>query len=237
MSFTLQVQQFEGPLDLMLHLVKENKLDLFDLDLVVLCDQYIAYIRQMSDNQLNIASSYLSELAGLIELKSKRLLPKHQKEETVVEEQEDNLVKRLLEYQQYKEATLLLQKQYEERLVQFNLIQTQQIAKQQPQPTVYDHDIYDLIKAMNKVLLRQQKQQLRQVILTKKEYSIDDRIDEIRHYLKTQVESFLLQDLMQSDAPLEYQIVTFLAVLDMIRMHELSFSIEEDAIYLKGRTT
>ena len=78
MNFKITIEQFEGPLDLMLHLIKENKLDLFDLDISVLTDQYLAYLDQMQELHLEIASEYLVELATLIEYKSKKLLPKDQ---------------------------------------------------------------------------------------------------------------------------------------------------------------
>ena len=76
MAFQITMEQFEGPLDVMLHLIKENKLDLFDLDMNVLTTQYLAYLDAMESLHLEIASEYLSELAGLIEYKSKTLLPR-----------------------------------------------------------------------------------------------------------------------------------------------------------------
>ena len=76
MDFKVTIDQFEGPLDLMLHLIKENKLDLFDLDIDVLTGQYLIYLDSMDQLHLEIASEYLVELATLIEYKSKRLLPK-----------------------------------------------------------------------------------------------------------------------------------------------------------------
>ena len=73
MAFTITIDQFEGPLDLMLHLIKDNKLDLFDLDMNILTDQYLHYINAMESMRLEIASEYLTELAGLLEYKSKKL--------------------------------------------------------------------------------------------------------------------------------------------------------------------
>ena len=89
----------------MYHLIKENKLDLFDLDMDVLCDQYLAYLNQMEEMHLDIASEFLSELAGLLEYKSKKLLPKEKVviEEEYEEDEREKLVKRLLEYQRYKD--------------------------------------------------------------------------------------------------------------------------------------
>ena len=110
MDFLITLDQFEGPLDLMLHLIKENKLDLFDLDMNVLATQYIDYIHAMQNMHLEVASEYLSELASLIAYKSKKLLPREnvEVEEEYEEDQRDQLVARLLEYQRYKEVSLAL---------------------------------------------------------------------------------------------------------------------------------
>ena len=106
MAFEITIDQFEGPLDLMLHLIKENKLDLFDLNMDMLTDQYLAYLNTMEAMHLEVASEYLAELAGLIEYKSKKLLPREKVviEEEYEEDQRDKLVKRLLEYQRFKEV-------------------------------------------------------------------------------------------------------------------------------------
>ena len=79
-EFKVTIEQFEGPLDLMLHLIKEKELDLFDLDVNVLTDQYISYLNAMSEMHLEVASEYLVELAELIEYKSKKLLPRDNSE-------------------------------------------------------------------------------------------------------------------------------------------------------------
>ena len=94
MDFKVTIDQFEGPLDLMLHLIKENKLDLFDLDIDVLTGQYLIYLDSMDQLHLEIASEYLVELATLIEYKSKRLLPKDESvlDEDLEEDPKDRLV-------------------------------------------------------------------------------------------------------------------------------------------------
>ena len=80
MDFKVNIDQFDGPLDLMLHLIKEGELDLFSLDIVKLTDQYLAYIHAMQQLHLDIASEYMVELATLIEYKSKKLLPNDKEE-------------------------------------------------------------------------------------------------------------------------------------------------------------
>src|SRR5690554_5298898 len=107
--FTVSIDQFEGPLDLMLFLIKDKKLDLFDLDVSVLITQYQAYLNEMKDKQFEIATEYISELAGLIEYKSKKLIPTA-KVEFDAESQEEpmSIVDRLLAYEQAKKISLQL---------------------------------------------------------------------------------------------------------------------------------
>lgn len=237
MSFVINIEDFEGPLDLMLYLVRENKLDLFNLDLVILTQQYISFIHQAQERNLEIASEYLSEMAGLIELKSKRLLPRVKIEDELEEDLNDptSLVSRLIEYQRYKEASLELSRRFIERQYQLNLVNTQyQFDSKEDIEVYYQHDIYDLIKAMNKVLARQKQINLAEITYTKTEYSIDERIDQIRHFIYKRKAKFKLDELFQQHHQIEFKIVTFLAVLDMILMKELSYHVNDDEIYLKG---
>ena len=158
MAFTIMIDQFEGPLDLMLHLIKDNKMDLFDLDMNILTDQYLQYLNAMESMHLEVASEYLAELAGLLEYKSKKLLPREKVviEEEYEEDQREKLVKRLLEYQRYKEVSAQFEQKYEER----QLMMSKPISEETNKwvHTVTEAEIdgnpYDLIKAMNRVLRR-----------------------------------------------------------------------------------
>ncbi len=117
MSFNVSLEQFDGPLDLMLYLIKEHKLDLFNLNLADLADQHMIFLANVQSQKLEVASEYLSELAGLIEYKSKRLLPRDKSElEADDLEDETDLVRRLIEYQRYKEVSIDLAARFEERL-------------------------------------------------------------------------------------------------------------------------
>lgn len=236
MGFQILIDQFEGPLDLMLHLIREHKLDLMDLNISELTDQYILYIEAMKQQKLDIAAEYLSELAGLVEIKSKRLLPRQEEELIEEESTKKSLVQRLLEYQQFKEVALQLNDRFMERYQQFNIPSNINHIEQQYEHTVvYDHDLYDLMRAMSRVLLRFQKTSYQEVSFNRVELSVDDRIDQVRLYLRNTISSFTLTDLLQQNTSQHFQIVTFLAVLDMIRMHELIFSIrDDDEIILKG---
>ncbi len=116
MGFEVETLKFEGPLDLMLHLIHEQQLDIFDLDMSALTQQYINYLHAMEELHLEVESEYLVELATLVEYKSKKLLPKKEgEEEEDLEDPKDRLVRRLLEYQQFKEVSAALYQMFDAR--------------------------------------------------------------------------------------------------------------------------
>ncbi|NBK99023.1 MAG: chromosome segregation protein ScpA, partial [Erysipelotrichia bacterium] len=185
MAFEIKSESFEGPLDLMLHLIKENKLDLFDLDMNVLCDQYLHYINAMESMHLEVASEFLSELAGLIEYKSKKMLPKEKAEitEEYEEDQREKLVKRLLEYQRFKEVSQEFSKKYEERQKLMSKPMSEKTSEWVN--TLKEEDFvgnpYDLIKAMNRVIRRMSLEIVQETVMHVSEMSVEERDEQIRN--------------------------------------------------------
>ena len=239
MKFTVTIDQFEGPLDLMLHLIKENKLDLFDLDMNVLTTQYIEFIHQMKDLHLEIASEYLSELASLIEYKSKKLLPREevQVEEEYEEDQRTKLVARLVEYQKYKEISEKLRIDYENRQKHFTrpvspLVEQWSIPIESD--TLENQSPYELLKAMNRVLQRMILFKPYETKVTIKELSVEERLEQIKERLKDSNDTILFETLCDDCSSLHMVIVTFLSILDLIHQKWLDFTIDsEDHIYVK----
>lgn len=239
MKFTVTIDQFEGPLDLMLHLIKENKLDLFDLDMNVLTTQYIEFIHQMKDLHLEIASEYLSELASLIEYKSKKLLPREevQVEEEYEEDQRTKLVARLVEYQKYKEISEKLRIDYENRQKHFTrsvspLVEQWSIPIESD--TLENQSPYELLKAMNRVLQRMILLKPYETKVTIKELSVEERLEQIKERLKNSNDMILFETLCDDCSSLHMVIVTFLSILDLIHQKWLDFTIDsEDHIYVK----
>ena len=239
MNFEVTIEHFNGPLDLMLYLIKDKKLDLFECNIVELADQYIAFIHQAQDSKLEVASEYLSELAGLIEYKSKRLLPRDvsELEAKDVEDDEQNLVRRLIEYQRYKEVSLDLMERYEARLLQFEKPLSASLFKdiKADMDSTYaiDGSMYDLMNAMQRVMKRCQLMHPQDVTIERKELSIEDVIDDIRIQFRAgkimTVDSFLM-----NTRSVPYLLVSFLAILDMIRLGELLLTFESEIPYLKG---
>ena len=231
MAFTVTIDQFEGPLDLMLHLIKDNKLDLFELDMDLLTDQYLHYLNAMESMHLEIASEYLAELAGLIEYKSKKLLrEKVVIEEEYEEDQREKLVRRLLEYQRYKEISEQFEQKYEERQLMMSKPMSEETQKWL-NTTVEGEFVgnpYDLIKAMNRVLRRAALTHPYETRMTVKELSLDERVIQIKKRLKNWVGKMSFEELCSDCTDLHMIIVTFLSVLDLIKHKEITFHIDEE---------
>ena len=205
MSFLANIEQFEGPLDLMLHLIREQELDIFDLDLDILTRQYLLYIEEMENLELEVESEYLVELATLVEYKSKKLLPKDESkiEDEYEEDPKERLVRRLLEYQKYKEVSKTLYDAYSDRSFQ-------------------------LSKAMSRVIRRLELSKPIETKYTSKELSVDDRILAIKARLKDFDDTFSFETLVDDCREVHEVIVTFLAVLDLAKNHILFFSTDEN---------
>ena len=237
MGFTVETMKFEGPLDLMLHLIREQELDIFDLDMEILTDQYIKYLHEMEKLELEVESEYLVELAVLVEYKSKKLLPKPAEniEDEYEEDPKERLVQRLLEYQKYKEVSAVLNEAYLERQDQLaKPISLDYMKKTDLADQKIEGNAYDLLKAMNKVLRRLQLSKPIETKLTAKEISTEDRILEIKSRLSSLPKTFNFDTLVDDCHTVHEYIVTFLAILDMAKDHYLVFTVDKnDDIWFK----
>ena len=231
MGFEVETLKFEGPLDLMLHLIHEQQLDVFDLDMAVLTDQYINYLHTMEELHLEVESEYLVELATLIEYKSKKLLPKKEDEaDDDLEDPKDKLVRRLLEYQKYKEVTKTLYDSFVERQDQLaKPVSFDEIVKlSNEEDNKIEGDPYDLLKAMNKVLRRLQLSRPLDIKFTQKELSPEDRILEIKARLRDLPDTFSFDTLIEDCDNIHEYVITFIAILDMAKDHYLTFTIDDN---------
>ena len=219
MNYTLTIDNFEGPLDLLLHLIKESKMDIFNLKIEEIIKQYLDYIHKMKEMDLNIASSYLVMSAELLEIKSKMLLPKHKDIEEIDEDPRSDLVNRLIEYKKYKEITNDFKNLENER---------KQIITKMPEniknfsDTITNNgnvSINDLIEAFQKFLDREKEKQPLHTKVTNKELSVEKRINNIKNILsiRKKVNFIELFDAINK----EYVIVTFLAILEMAKDNEI----------------
>ncbi|MBR5340339.1 MAG: segregation/condensation protein A [Erysipelotrichaceae bacterium] len=231
MGFEVETLKFEGPLDLMLHLIHEQQLDIFDLDMEVLTDQYINYLHAMEELKIEVESEYLVELATLIEYKSKKLLPRKEDEiDDDFEDPKDKLVRRLLEYQKYKEVSRALYDSFVERQDQLSKpVSFDEVVKlNNDEDQHIEGDPYDLMKAMNKVLRRLQLSRPLDIKFTQKELSPEDRILQIKARLKDLPETFSFETLIEDCDNLHEYVITFIAILDMAKDHYLVFTIDDN---------
>lgn len=226
MDYTLKINDFEGPLDLLLHLIKESKYSVFDFSLEEIVKSYLDYINKMQEINLSIASSYLVMASELIELKSRMLLPK--KEENDEEEDpKENLVNRLIEYQKYKELT----KEFKD----LEMIRQEIYTKLPSDLSEYKEEninlkssigVDELIDAFKKFLERQKENVVLETKVTKKGITVEERRKDVKKIIfsKRKVNFFELFDVMTK----EYVVVTFLAVLEMVRKNEILIKQEDN---------
>ena len=182
-----RVDGFEGPLDLLLHLIKENKMDIFDIEINLITEQYLKYINNMEKVNLEI-SEYLVLASELIEIKAKMLLPK-KKQEMEIEEEDprEELVNKLLEYQAYKEISKDL-KEKEELRSEIYTKAPEKYSNYQEEETTFEGGSVDLlIDAFKKFLIRKEEEKPLNTKVTKKGISVSSRRHEIKNLLKEKV--------------------------------------------------
>jgi len=229
MEYEVKIDAFEGPLDLLLHLIKESKVDIWDIKIVDITNQYLDYIKKMEELNLNIASEYLVMASELVEMKSKMLLPRCKEEETdgVEEDPREVLIQRLIEYQKYKDMTKNF-KELESIRHEFYTKAPESLKEYVEPGTVVSNDVTldDLMKAFQKFLERKKEAQPLSTTVTKKEITVEERRKSIRNILKEKkkVDFFELFEVVTK----EYIVVTFLAILEMARKSEVMIYQEND---------
>ena len=223
MDYKFKIDEFEGPLDLLLHLIKESEMDIINIEIVKLTDQYLDYIKSMQEINLVIASEYLVMASELMYLKSKSLLPivnEEEEEDTEFALAKDDLVNKLLEYQKYKEVTSTFKDLEEKRLEIFT--KTPSSLKEYSGDKIKlgeDVSLNDLLIAFQRFLERKKISEPIVTKITKKEISVEERRTSIRNLLKIKrrIEFFDLFD----DISKPYVVVTFLSILEMAKEKEL----------------
>ena len=218
MEYSVLLPDFEGPLDLLLHLIKKSDISIFDISIDDITKQYLDYIHKMEELNLNIASEYLVMASDLIEMKSRTLIPKNE-EEAVEDDPREELINRLINYQNYKESVEKL-KEYE--AIRKEVYTREPIIEDYKSDNVtnnLDITLDDLLKALSKFLENKENAKPLATKITNKEYSVGKRSTEIRDILrvKKKVNFFELFEEISK----EYIVVTFLAILDMSKRQEL----------------
>lgn len=226
MEITLKIDDFEGPLDLLLHLIKEKKMDIFNLKLEVIIDEYLNFIEKMEEMNLDIASSYLVMASELLEIKSRLLLPRQEKIEEEEEDPKERLINRLIEYQRYKDLTSDFKNLEQERKQIYTRLPENLKEYTSVQEVISNSDVTldDLLKAFQKFLERKKLEEPLNTKVTKKEITVEERRVSIKRILKEKGKVNFL-DLFEVYNK-EYVVVTFLAILEMAKKRELKITQE-----------
>jgi segregation and condensation protein A len=219
MSYKIKLEIFEGPLDLLLYLVKKDHLNIYDIPIAKVTEQYLQYLELMQLLNLNIAGEFLVMAATLMQIKSKMLLPAEELQEA--QEEEDpraELVRRLLEYEKFKEIAQNLRERETKQSDVFKRPKSAEKEIPDENQGYFEASLFDLITAFSKALAEIPKELFYEVI--KDEFTIEEKVHQILHMLLDAPTVYLSELFKQAKNKLEI-IVTFLAILELIRLKEI----------------
>lgn len=239
-SYSVKMDAFEGPLDLLLHLIGKLEIDLYDISVSIVTDQYVSYIRAMQHLELDVASEYLVMAATLLQLKSKQLLPVEQTDfEEVPDFEEDptreGLIQQLIEYKAYKEAALVLKEKEEARLELFS---------KQPEDlmTYLDADnqdysgnlsFSDLLRAYEKMRQRVAWKVRRSKTVKREERTLEQQMVHVSKYVFAN-EGTTFFGFFTEQPTVEELVVSFLAVLELVKQRVVACEQMNDDILLRA---
>lgn len=226
--YEITIDNFSGPMDLLLHLIKQNKMDIMNVKLEVIIDEYLDYIKKMEEMNLDIASSYLVMASELLYIKSRMLLPQEKDDEEDGEDPKERLINRLILYEQYKEQIDSFKELEEERSTYYTKIPSNlsEYQTEEKKALISDVTLDDLVKAFEKFLERVDQEKPVHTKITKKELSVEDRISNIKTRFKKE-KRINFFDLFETKTK-EYVVVTFLAILEMAKNREIMIYQEDN---------
>ena len=238
MAIPVKLEVFEGPLDLLLHLIDKNKVDIYDIPIVEITEQYLEYIKQMESRDMNVMSEFLVMAATLVDIKCRMLLPKEVNEEGEEEDPRAELVQKLLEYKMYKYMSLELK----DRQVNAarNLYREQKLPKEVAsyrQPVNYEELLGDMtlgkLQAIFNSIIKRQEEKIDPIRsqygnIEKDEVDMDEKTLYIEAYAREH-KVFSFRKLLEKQASKMEVIVTFLVILEMMKTG--SITIAQDNIF------
>jgi len=238
MALSVKLEAFEGPLDLLLHLIDKNKIDIYDIPIVMITEQYMEYIKQMETEDMNIMSEFLLMAATLLDIKCKMLLPKEVDEEGEEEDPRAELVQKLLEYKMYKFMSFELKDRqfHAERSMYKPATIPEEILKHQ-EPLDYEALIGDMnLSKLHKIFKETVKRKEDKVDPIRSQFGKIEK-DEINLEEKTSyIEEFIarngklsFRDLLEKQNSKMEVIVTFLVILELIKTGVIT--IEQNDIF------
>ena len=221
MSMKLTLNDFEGPLDLLLHLIKTKKQDIYNIDIALITKEYLKFIDQNKDLTIDASSEYLVMATELIHLKSKSLLNQNEDSDEEYEFQNpDELAARLIEYERIKELATNFKELESKRGEIYTVPSSLEAYNEAKKLANSDISLNDLLTAFEGYLKRARALAPLNTHVTKKEISVEDRTKEVRSLLKKNQGKVKFTELFD-DLSKSYVITTFLAILNMAKNHEI----------------
>jgi segregation and condensation protein A len=218
-GMTIRLEGFEGPLDLLLHLIKREELDIWNIPISHITEQYLSYLQLMQDLNINVAGEWLVMAATLIYIKSRMLLPpdpaQQAGEPDAADDPRKELVYQLLEHQKFKNAAQMLYTREEVENAVWNSPPKDVLEDEREVVAV---TLFDLLKAFHEVVKRFEAQASME--LDQEEVTIDQKLAEVRKVLLVH-DSLLFSSFFVRAKSKRHLIVTFLALLELVRLHEV----------------
>ena len=237
MGIPVKLEVFEGPLDLLVHLIDKNKIDTYDIPIVEITNQYMEYIKNMQREDLNIMSEFLVMAATLLDIKCRMLLPKEVTEEGEEEDPRAELVEQLLQYKMYKYmAYELKDRQVDSDMIMYRSPHIPDEVRRYEEPVNLDQLLDGLtlgkLSAVFQEVLKRQHDKIDPVRsrfgrIEKEEVSLSDKFSYIHHYMKDHSRFSFLQLLEEQHSKM-HVVVTFLAILEMMKLGEIHVEQEEN---------
>mgnify|MGYP002648319938 CR=1 FL=1 len=248
MAIPVKLEVFEGPLDLLLHLIDKNKVNIYDIPIVLITEQYMEYVNNMEKKDLNVVSEFLVMAATLLDIKSKMLLPAEVNEEGEEEDPRAELVEKLLEYKMYKYMSYELKDMYMD--ADRSMFKAPTIPKEiaeYKQPVNLEELVGDMnlakLQAIFEDIMKRRENKVDPIRskfgkIEKEEVSLEEKMTYVRDFITTH-EHFSFRELLMTSASKVQVIVTFLAVLELIKMGNITVEQEsrEDDIVITVKST
>jgi segregation and condensation protein A len=228
-DYKVKLDVFEGPLDLLLYLIKKDEIDIYDVSIERITGQYLAFLENFKALNVEVASEFIVMAANLLYIKSRELLPKNQRAADDEAEEDDprwELIRQLVEYKKFKDAALELGTR-EGRADEFYAANPEMPDLEAPAPTMGQVGVFDLIKAFQRVLKRFEKgddNQVREIVAD--QFTVGNKIDHLLETLPLGAR-VPFESLFDEAATKTEVIVTFLAVLELMKLHHLMIEQEQ----------
>jgi segregation and condensation protein A len=217
-SITIRLEAFEGPLDLLLHLIRKEEVDIWNIPIARITEQYLEYLEIMKDLNINVAGEWLMMAATLIYIKARMLVPQHPGDEAQPEGEEDprnELVYQLLEHQKFKNAAEMLYTREEVENAVWNKPPAEVL---EDAGDVVAVTIFDLLRAFHEVVRRFEAQRMLEV--EQEEITVEEKIEDIRRLFLVH-DKLLFSAFFREARSKRHLIVLFLALLELVRLREV----------------